>query len=86
MRSNADEIETFLISHVADLVQLAPRDINPEAPHAEHGLDSASALMLIADIEDTYHVRLSPSLAWDHPNLRSMARYLAQQLVQSADR
>jgi acyl carrier protein len=78
----ADEraLERLLIERVADIVQLPAHAIDPEAPHGEHGLDSASAVMLTADLEDELGVRLSPSLAWDHPTLRAIAKHVFAQL------
>lgn len=76
------EVERYLVERIADLVELPPHEIDPEAPHADHGLDSASAVLLTADLEDDLGIKLSPSLAWDHPNLRSIAQHIAQRLAQ----
>ncbi|MCC6876081.1 MAG: acyl carrier protein [Sandaracinaceae bacterium] len=75
-----EELVELLRSRVADLVQLAPHEVDPDAPHGEHGLDSASALVLAAEIEQELDVVLSPSVAWDHPTLRSLARHVYRQL------
>lgn len=83
MRTFHDErdLERFLVERLADLLLLAPHEIDPEAPHSEYGLDSASAVMLVAELEDELAITLSPSLAWDYPTLRSIAEHVHAQLV-----
>ncbi len=76
------EIERFLVERIADIVQLPAHAIDPEAPHADHGLDSASAVLLTADLEDELGIELSPALAWDHPNLKSIVRHLATKIAE----
>jgi acyl carrier protein len=71
-----EDLERLLVERVADIVMLPPHAIDPEAPHADHGLDSASAVLLTADLEDELGVALSPSLAWDHPSLRAIAAHV----------
>lgn len=73
---DARDIERFLVERIADLLLVSPEEIDPEAPHSEHGLDSASAVMLVAELEDELDIALSPSLAWDHPTLRSIAEHV----------
>lgn len=71
-----EELERLLIERVAEIVMLPPHAIDPHAPHSEHGLDSASAVLLTADLEDELGVALSPSLAWDHPSLHAIAEHV----------
>ena len=76
----ADAIEQLLVERVAELLGLHPSDVDPAKPHSIYGLDSATALVLAADIEDELGVSLPDSVAWDHPTLRSLANHLAAEL------
>ena len=75
----ANDIEALLVERVADLLELDPTDIDPMAPHASYGLDSATALMLAADLEEDLGVPMPDSLAWDYPTLRELAAHLETQ-------
>jgi acyl carrier protein len=44
-------------------------------------VSSAEAVILTGDIENWLDIRLDPTLAWEHPNIRATARHLAQQLA-----
>jgi acyl carrier protein len=74
---SSEQILALLVEQTAELVQLAPHEIDPDAPHGEHGLDSASALILAAEVEHRLGVVLSPSVAWDYPTLRALAEHIA---------
>ncbi|MCA9604466.1 MAG: acyl carrier protein [Myxococcales bacterium] len=74
---SADAIEVFLIERVAELLGIDVSEVDPARPHASYGLDSATALLLAGDIEDELGVRLSDSVAWDYPTLRSLAAHIA---------
>lgn len=73
------DIEALLIERVADLLELDPTEVDPSAPHATYGLDSATALMLAADLEEDLGVPMPDSLAWDYPTLRALAAHLSTQ-------
>jgi acyl carrier protein len=77
---NEEQLERFLITRIAELLSVPASAIDPEAPHADNGLDSASAVLLIAELEDALDIELSPSLAWDHPSLRSIVEHVARRL------
>ena len=80
--TNTQELEQFLVERIAELVGIPASSIDLDAPHSDYGLDSASAVLLIAELEDALDIELSPSLAWDHPNLRSIVEHVARLLPQ----
>ena len=51
--------------------------IDPREPFTYYGLDSVQAVGLTGDLEIWLGRRLSPTLAWDYPNIESLARHLA---------
>jgi acyl carrier protein len=65
-------------AQVASYLETEPTVIDPDTPLVEYGLDSLYALTLCGDIEDHYGLVLEPTLAWDHPTINAIARYLAE--------
>ena len=54
----------------------APRDLTKS--FVSYRMDSVHALMLVGDLEDYLGRPLAPTLAWDHPTIEALVRYLAQ--------
>jgi acyl transferase domain-containing protein/acyl-CoA synthetase (AMP-forming)/AMP-acid ligase II/pimeloyl-ACP methyl ester carboxylesterase/acyl carrier protein/NAD(P)-dependent dehydrogenase (short-subunit alcohol dehydrogenase family) len=71
------EIETWLVERSAQLLNVPPSEIDIDEAFATSGLDSVQAVRLSADLEDWLEVKLSPTLIYDYPNIKSLARYLA---------
>ena len=75
---NTREIQDWLITHVAELLHIAPDTIDIRDPFTNYGLSSLHAVTLSGDLEELLGRRLSPTLAYDYPNLLSLARYLTE--------
>lgn len=67
----------WLIARIAEHTGLAEEEIDPDAPFVEHGLSSRDAVTLSGEMEDALGCRLSPTLLWEHPTIRGLARHLA---------
>jgi acyl carrier protein len=67
----------WLINRLSMYLRRAEADIGTEVPFAEYGLDSVAALSLFGDIEDEFGFYLEPTVAWDHPTVSALARFLA---------
>lgn len=74
------EIQDWLIAHIAELLNVAPGIIDIREPFASYGLSSLDLVSLSGDLEETLGRRLSPTLAYDYPNILTLARYLAEDL------
>lgn len=78
---NKSEIETWLISYVAEILEIAPEEINITNTIEQYGLDSRTALGMIADLEDTFNCEIDPSVIYNSPTLLFLAEYvLAHQI------
>jgi len=66
-----------LITHVAELLNIAPRAIDIHDPFANYGLSSLDAVTLSGDLEELLGRRLSPTLAYDYPSILTLSLYLA---------
>jgi 8-amino-7-oxononanoate synthase len=74
---SAGEIESWLIETVAAYLERQPDDIDPRDSFESHGLDSVSAVTLSGDLQTWLGRSLGPTLAWDYPSIRQLARHLA---------
>jgi acyl carrier protein len=76
-----EELEQWLCQRVAVYGNVAAEEVTPDQPLAELGLDSLSAVRLVAEIEDRQQITLNPIAMWNYPTARHLARYLAEQSV-----
>jgi acyl transferase domain-containing protein/acyl carrier protein len=74
---NKKEIQDWLISHIAKLLQLAPATVDIRESFAAYGLSSLDAVALSGDLEEFLECRLSPTLAYDYPTIASLSEHLA---------
>ncbi|MFV2117035.1 acyl carrier protein [Streptomyces sp. Act-28] len=70
------ELESWLVERVAGYLRMDAREVDPQAPFADLGLDSVYALTLVGDIEDALGIETEPTLAWDYPTISALARGL----------
>ncbi|GGK32581.1 hypothetical protein GCM10010965_26870 [Caldalkalibacillus thermarum] len=77
VRVSPTEIEQWLIKRIAEKCKLSPQQINPEDPFSRFGLDSAEAVAIAGELEDWLGHYCPPTLVFDHPSIRLVARYLA---------
>jgi acyl transferase domain-containing protein/acyl carrier protein len=73
------EIQDWLITHVAELLQIAPDKIDIQEPFANYGLSSREAVNLSGELEDLLGRRLSPTLVYEYPNIWLLSKYLGEQ-------
>jgi acyl carrier protein len=76
---SAAEIQDWLVSQIADLLEIQARDIDVTKPFKYYGLNSAEAAILSVDLENWLRFPVPPTLAWDYPTVEASARYLAEQ-------
>jgi acyl carrier protein len=78
---DAGALETWLRTHVAAVLGLAPESVNVHKPIATYGVDSAEAAGLIAGLEDWLGRRLPLDLLWEWASTREIAARLAEHLA-----
>ena len=76
--SGNSTIATWLREHIAQKVGISPASVDLETPFASYGLDSMAAVRLSGELEDWLGCKLAPTLAYDYPNIASLANYLAK--------
>ncbi|MGF1478109.1 MAG: aminotransferase class I/II-fold pyridoxal phosphate-dependent enzyme [Cyanophyceae cyanobacterium] len=74
----AEAITVWLISRLAERLELQPDEIDIHKDLTEYGLDSIEAVNLSGELENFLGYRLSPTLLWDYPTVATLAQYLAE--------
>jgi len=70
-------ILAFCRSAISRLTGADAQAIAPDASFAELGLDSASAIYLVLELEEEYGIELYPTVTADHPTVALLVRHVA---------
>lgn len=73
----AEEIESWLISYLADILEIPSEEIDPAANFDEFGLDSALAISLTGDLEEWLGRKINPTLLYNYTTIDSLSKNLA---------
>jgi len=76
----AVEIQAWIVSYLAETLEIDPDEINVTIPFDRYGLDSSVAIGLTGDLEDWLGRKLDPTLLYDYPTVEALARHLAAEL------
>ncbi|WP_202972007.1 acyl carrier protein [Moorena producens] len=74
--SEAD-IQAWLVSYLAELLEIESDEIDVKIPFDRYGLDSSAAVGLTGDLEDWLGSEIDPTLMYDYPTIQAMAQHLA---------
>ncbi len=73
-----EQIEAFLVSRVADILKVAPTEIDVEAAFLDLGLDSTTLIDLAKQVETAFDIELYPTLLFEYSTIRQISAYFAQ--------
>ncbi|HLO89369.1 MAG TPA: acyl carrier protein [Nostocaceae cyanobacterium] len=71
------EIEDWVVSYLANLLNINPDEIDTTIPFDRYGLDSAGAVGMSGDLEEWLGSEFEPTLLYDYPTVEALAKYLA---------
>lgn len=74
---DAEQLEDWLISRVAQLLKQAVDDIDPDMPFNSLGLDSINVMDLIVELDDLLGIEIESTIVWDYPTIRLLSEYVA---------
>jgi chlorinating enzyme len=77
--TTASEIEAWLISYLAELLELEGDEIEVNSSFQSYGLSSAEGVGLIGDLGDLLGNSLNPALLYEYPNIATLSAKLAKQ-------
>ncbi len=75
----ATKIQAWLVSHLAEQLEINSNEIDVTIPFERYGLDSSAAVSLTGDLEEWLGCDLDPTLLYDYPTIEGLARHLAEE-------
>lgn len=73
----SDAISQWLVSKLAEELQIDPEEIDIHEPFTSYGISSVLAVSLSGDLEDWLGRPLSPTLVFDFPTIEALAKHLS---------
>jgi acyl carrier protein len=74
------EIHWWLSNYLAALLGAPSETVDTRLSFESHGLDSAAAVSLVADLEDWTGLELDPTIVYDYPTVAELTDFLVAQL------
>lgn len=75
----AVEIQAWIVSYLAELLEIEPDEVNVTIPFDRYGLDSSAAVGMTGDLEDWVGRKIDPTLLYDYPTIEALAHHLAEE-------
>ena len=72
-----ESMQSWLINQFSASLHIPAKEIDIDSPFSFYGLDSAAAVDMAGRIGDKLERKLSATLIYNYPNIRSLASYLA---------
>lgn len=76
---NKQEIQDWLASYLAELLEIEPSQIDITIPFNRYGLDSSAAIGMTSDLEEWLGYELDPTLIYDYPTIEILSESLSQE-------
>jgi acyl carrier protein len=77
-------IREWCVAYLSRTLDLPGGQIDPDMEFARLGLDSASSVHFIVELEEWLGLELTPELTFEYPTIAALARHLAQRSPRSA--
>lgn len=74
------EIQAWIVSYLAQLLEIDPDEINVSIPFDQYGLDSSAAVGMTGDLEDWIGGKIDPTLLYDYPTIETLVQHLDEEL------
>ena len=71
------EIQTWIVSYLAELLEVDSELVDPTIPFDRYGLDSSAAYALTGDLEDWLGEEIDPTAIYDYPTVEALSEYLS---------
>lgn len=76
---SAAEIQTWIVSYLAQLLEIDPDEVDVKIAFDQYGLDSSAAVGMTGDLEDWVERKIDPTLLYDYPTIEALAQHLAEE-------
>jgi acyl carrier protein len=84
--SKHDQLRDWLCAYMAAELKLPAGSIDPAEPMSAYGLDSISAITMLADVEDHVGFAIDPNALWEFPTVDAFADMLVDLSAQTTGR
>lgn len=74
-----EEMQAWLVSQLAERLDLDVEDIDIEASFESYDLASADGLVLLSKLEEHLGEKLSPTLLWNYPTIEALSKRLMEE-------
>lgn len=81
-----ETIRTWLVTNIANVVNMEPGKIDIHQTFDNYGLDSLQAVSLSGDLENWLSTEISPTVVWDYPTVELLAQHLSKTYVNGSKR
>ena len=81
---DAPAIENWCVNYVSKILNIPKAEVDPNMEVDRFGLDSATAVALIMDLEQWLGLELAPELLFEYPTLAGLSQHLASQVPLAA--
>ena len=72
-----EQISEFCVDRLAVLLGIPKEDVDTKTKFSRLGLDSATTVYLLMDLEEKLDLELSPETFYEHPTVDNLSDYLA---------
>ena len=73
------QIEEWLVSYLAETLEIDKNEVDIKVPFTRYGLDSSSAVVMTGDLETFLGLEIEATVPYDYPTIEALAQYLEQQ-------
>ena len=72
-----EQISAFCVDRLSGLLRIPKEVVNTQTKFSRLGLDSATTVYLLMELEEKLDLELSPETFYDHPTVDNLSHYLA---------
>ena len=76
----AAEIKEWLVSYIAELLEIDNDKVDIKAPFDRYGLDSSAVVGMTCDLEKWLGLEVDPTLPYDYTTIETLAQHLAEEI------
>jgi acyl carrier protein len=73
------ELQDWLVSYLAELLDIELAEIDMTVTFDRYGLDSAAAIVMTGDLADWLGSELDPTLIYDYPTIEALVTNLLEE-------
>jgi acyl carrier protein len=78
VQTHYETIRDWLISYLADVLDIEEEDIGTTTPFSRFGLESSSTVVLTGDLMEWLGCEIEADIVYRYPTVQSLARFLAE--------